>query len=95
MATEFRSTTCFLCDAAARWKTAESGNCKYFICSSESCGDFVISRVAMRRTEGKSDRKKKLSEQAMRARIAGKVLRIVVDGPSKIATSLVSRDSAR
>ena len=95
MATDFRSTVCFLCNAPATCKTTASGNCRYFHCSSDSCGHFEISRVAMKRVEGNSRWKMQMSAEAARARIAGKVLRIVVDGPSEIKATLVPRDSVK
>jgi ssDNA-binding Zn-finger/Zn-ribbon topoisomerase 1 len=73
-------TTCFLCGSPAVATDTDRGNRKLYRCSNSDCGDYEISRTAMRRLENSAGHKADLVERVHSYRGSGKLLEIIV-GP--------------
>lgn len=88
-------TTCFLCGAEATCTDTDAGNRKFYQCTNPQCGDYEISRAAMRRMENVTAHKQQAMEQARMCRGTDKFLEIIVGTDSEVVGRPVPRSQAR
>lgn len=91
MPTEMITTACFLCDSPASCTDTDRGNRKFYQCSNEGCGDYEISRTAMRRMEQAPGHKHQAMQQVHIYRGMDKIVEIVVGPDNRVVGQPVLR----
>lgn len=81
---------CFLCGAPADAKDIDYDNRRQFRCSSSTCGEFEISRRAMK-TLDSPEVKKHLSGVAMRNKDPDKILEIFIESDGNMTSRIVAK----
>jgi len=93
MTTEIVDPNCFLCGSDATSRDTDYGNRRFFVCSNEACGEYEISRSAMKRLEGNAQFKQKAMSKARACRDTDKILEIIVTSPQLVEATLKPRSS--
>jgi hypothetical protein len=79
MSTKIIKPKCFLCGSEAICTDTHGGNRKFYQCNNEDCGDYEISRTAMRLMEGALAHKQQAMKQVHAYRGTDKIVEFVVD----------------
>jgi predicted RNA-binding Zn-ribbon protein involved in translation (DUF1610 family) len=85
------AANCFLCGAEAICTDTDAGNRKFFQCTNPECGDYEISRTAMRRMEDAPTHKQQAMRQAHMYRGTDKFVEIIVGPDSQVVVQPVPR----
>ena len=89
------TTTCFLCGAEAACTDTDAGNRTFYQCTNPQCGDYEISRAAMRRMENAPAHKQQAIDQVHMYRGTDKFVEIVVGPDNQVVGQPVPRSQLR
>jgi hypothetical protein len=82
---------CVLCGHQAQVTDTDHGNRSYVACSDVACGDYEISKRAVRELGVNAERKRALQQLVVQANVKGKVLEIVVGPDGQLQATSTSR----
>jgi hypothetical protein len=95
MSAESITTSCFLCGSESSCRDTDAGNRKFYQCSNQDCGDYEISRTAMKRMEQSPGHKQQAMRQAKAYRGTDDTLEIFVDSDNQIVGQPILRSKQR
>jgi len=93
MTSQELESECFLCGSDAVYRETDYANRRFYSCKNQECGEYEISRTAMKRLERNSEFKEKAMPKAKECRETDKILEIIVTAHNEVSASFKQRSA--
>ena len=91
MGTSFVQGTCVLCGRAAPYQETDRGNCRYYNCTQDDCGDYEISNRAAIEMDRDHEFKREASDMVRGSKKTQNLVKFTYEIGKGLSASLIPR----